>query len=255
MSIKDTSTSKLITVRSRDRKNKAGTKSTNFEVYLGNSLDIHEVQRIVLRSAHFVNGFYNVVFDYNNLFAYSHNGNDYEFGISGGFYTIAEIMTELKTTMDAQLNPVVVTIDLNTNTNKLLFAFSAGNGYIKISENGSTISPTLGFLIESAPQPSVNGNRGVNLSGTTHFFLQSKVLSPGNNVDSKSNLDNTLIDVPVLCPFGSVCHYEPYDDELASINYDSPINISYIDISLIDEDDAPLNLNGYDIELVFKVYF
>jgi hypothetical protein len=50
-------------------------------------------------------------------------------------------------------------------------------------------------------------------------------------------------------------HYEPFDDELASINYKTPQDITSVSIEMIDENDRLLDLRGQPVELVFKVYF
>jgi len=252
MSIEQEGTSRLIYISSDDRLNKNDSTS-KFTVDLGASSSIHQTNRVVLRSCHFVNGQYNIR-DGHDTLKWSHNSIDYTVIIPAGFYNTTQLRGVLETEMNAVMIGATVTITQQLYTGKLNFSWSVSTGYIIVDEV-SNITPELGFITQQgAANPSV-ADRQPQLNGLEHCYLRSNILAPANMISSDKELDSTLINIPVNAPYLFVNHYEPYDDELASKNYITPTDIRIVDIELQGDDFLPIDLNGYEVELVFKVYF
>ncbi len=255
MSIEQEGTSRLIYISSNNKRNPNET-SSQFSIDLGASSRLHQVNRLVLRSVHFVNGQYNVREGHNTL-KWNHNAIDYETTINSGFYNTTQLRAVLKTEMDFQMAGAGVTVVITQVpfTDKLEFTWSSAGGFIYTIENGSNLSPELGFITQRAGSNPYLADRQPELNGLQHCYLRSNVLAPANMIASDKVLDSTLINVPVTAPYLFVNHYEPYDDELASINYITPTDIRVVDIELQDDDFKPIDLNGYETEFVFKAYF
>ena len=254
----DESKSRLIYISSDNRiQNGGASTTTNYTIDLGASSMLHKVSRVTLKSCSFVNAAYNVRAGVNDIIKWNHNAIDYQATIQAGFYNTTVLRGVLKTEMDLAMAGagVTVTITQNPITGKLEFAWSVAGGFIYDFAGGSTISPEIGFItLQVGSNPSV-ADKQPSLEGLTHAFLHSSVLAPANMVYSNQDLKSTVVDVPVTVPYGFTNHYEPYDSETASRNYDTPTDIRLITISFEGGDGSPLDINGFETELVFKVYF
>ena len=255
MEIESRSTSRLVYISSDDRKDPTDT-TTKFTVDLGVGSELHRVRRIVLKSCHFINRQYNVRNQHNTL-RWTHGAIDYEVVVSSGFYNTTQLSSELKTLMDAAMlgAGVTVTITQDTITGKLTFTWSNLSGYIWTIENGSNLSPELGFITERPDALEYTADRQPELNGLTHCYLRSNILSAGNMIKSDEELNNTFGDIPVDVNYGQAVNYRPYDDELESKNFQTRTDIREIDIFLEDDDGSPVDLNGGELETVWKVYF
>ena len=214
MSIKDTSTSKLIFIRSDDRQDVDNSLSTDFRVDLGSGSSLHEVRRIVLRSAHFINGSYNVN-QYNNVLNWTYNSVSLSVVIPSGFYNITQLIAVIIPLMDTAQIPhggATTAITQDAITKLLTITWSADTGFI---ETGGTfsINKTLGFQTDATPAISIVSDSPPKLQGLTHAFLRSQALSGGNNVDSQQELDNIFLNIPISAPYRVSNHYELGDDE------------------------------------------
>ena len=93
------------------------------------------------------------------------------------------------------------------------------------------------------------------MNGLTRVYIKSTELAPSNLVNSTGKVINTFVDVPVNVPYGVMNHYEPQDDELVSVNYKTPRDLRVIDIELIDVYGNEVDLDGFGVEIMLKVYF
>jgi hypothetical protein len=258
MSIENLSTSKLIYVRSNDRLPTAAASTTSFRVELGNAANIHRSVRIVLRSAHFVNSQFNIRTGVNDTLYWTHNAIDYSTMISGGFYDTAAVIVAVKAAMDAAMSgvPATVAITQDPLTDLMSISWSVSSGFVRTAEAlAQNMAFNIGFTSDRAAAEPYLSDTTPSLQGLTHCFLRSRELAPANQISSASLIDNVLINIPITAPYRGVNHYEPADDELASINYKTPTDITSVDIELRDEFDRVLDLRGQPTEFVFKVYF
>ena len=86
-------------------------------------------------------------------------------------------------------------------------------------------------------------------------YILTRILSQGSNgIFVGGQQDALQTNIPIEVAFGQVCHYRPYLFENDTIKFARPINIQYIDIRIVDKNLNPIDLNGSDVELVYKLY-
>lgn len=253
-------TSKLIKVRSIDRIDANNNSETTFSVDLGTGSDIHKVQRIVLRSAHFVNNFYNIQNVEGsttgiNIFIIEIDAVIYQVDIPIGFYSLNQLITFIENDINPQISPQTLTITQSDTTGILSFTLSAGVCTVAFFGGVYGASVVLGATQDKPASNPYVLDRIPTLQGKTRLLLRSRELSPANSVDSEQDLDNLFLNIPITAPYKGTNHYEPFDDELASIVYKTPRDLRFIDIDIVDEYENPVDNNGLPVELVFKVYF
>ena len=92
-----------------------------------------------------------------------------------------------------------------------------------------------------------------NFSGTPYIFLNIEGLTI-TNLDSRGNIDGTLVRIPVNANFGEIIYYRP--PELISFIIHRP-SIHSIDFVLQDHNNRPINIGSLDfqITLKFDIYF
>ncbi len=192
--------------------------------------------------------------------SWSHNAIDYSGTVPEGQYTIITLMAATKAMMDAAMIGVGVTVTITQDalTDIITISWSASTGYVKVQPppDVRSLADTLGFKTERAPSEPYLSDSHPELEGLTHCFIRSRVLAPQHQIDSQGDIDDTLCSIPVLAPYRGTNHYEPYDDEIVSINYQVPRNVENVDLRLTDEFKYNIGLQPYDqVELTFKVYF
>ena len=151
---------------------------------------------------------------------------------------------------------LLVTITLDPITNKLIINMSV-TGLIILGN--STIAEVIGTI---PGQDAVNVGlqtllpRIVNLSGLPVVYIHSKALSSSYGIDAGKGLTNLVVAVPLNeAPYGSYATLLPKDLSVSEIVYDSPRNITTLDIRLRDSQGKLLDIENMHITLVVKIYF
>jgi hypothetical protein len=279
MSIENTAQSKLILIRSQDRIDKE-TSTTDFRVDLGSGADIHKVRRVVLRSINFLNAQYNII-RYNDSALFSVNVIDnntsttqvIQWNIPSGFYTTTQIAdmatTELNLALGAAFPSSSQTLIVKYSLITSRFTVSVvGDGGVAPDSvftivvvggdgaNKTYVNGQFGFAVtNSTPATSVTSTQPPRLNGLTEIFIRSTEIAPANLIDSEGDVDNVFLNAHVDVPYGRMMHYEPGDDEMASINYKTPRDLRVVDIQIMDVNEKEIEINGVDVTLVLKVYF
>jgi hypothetical protein len=256
-----TGESRLLVLKSKDRITEAGSSSTNFKVNIGTDVNLSQIRRVVLKSAHFINGAYNVNSS-NNSFVYTHSVAGLNTAVvAEGQYTTSSLSAALKAVIDLQITTDTIAITQDPITLKLTFTITGAGTITLYEENDPTnpnpMAPLVGILTTTAvPAAAVVADRPPDLTGLSRAFIHSDKLSPFNNFDSQQDVGDIFINIPVTSAFGVSNHAEAADDELVSINHIPPRDMrGLMDIRLEDIDGNNINLNGYETDFVFKVYF
>ena len=98
--------------------------------------------------------------------------------------------------------------------------------------------------------------RIVNLSGVPIVYVHSRVLSSSYGIDAGKGLNNLVVAVPLNeAPFGSYATLLPKDLAVSEIVYDSPRNITSLDIRLRDSQGKILDIGNLHMTLIVKLYF
>ena len=254
--------SRLMRISNRQSKNQFDTP-TKFKVNVGGLEEMKSVVRIVVKSVEFSNTFYNIT-ELNNTF-------EIEFSIDGpisitpirpGNYTTSQLINLIVTDIQGQLSTGTFDITQDTNTGKLTFSIVGGAiqtlqlWAAEDAPNGSTLSPFLGIINTSNFTTFATATRLPNLYGVTKAYLHCLALAEGNLVDGDIEVHDIVSEIPITVSFGSMNHYQSRDDELDSINYNTPRdNIDTIDIALKDIDENILTLQGGDLTIILKLYY
>jgi hypothetical protein len=260
---------KLVTISSSDKNIDLSESNSDFTVILNERNLSQGVNRILIKECTVPNVFPNIRgIDYrsnqNNIFIINDGVVDIPVLVPEGQYVIStlgvppanDLLTVLKNLIDTAINPVTVNITLDPITNKLNFTFSAGT-YNFVDSTLSLLNDTLG-ITEPLPAPaiSIDAQSLPDLSGLKNVYIHSKDIADLNGVDAGFGLISLAEPVSLVdAPYGSYSYKKNNDDELASIVYDQPRNLSSIRIVLRDEKGNKLNIGTHIINIVFKAYF
>ncbi len=83
----------------------------------------------------------------------------------------------------------------------------------------------------------------------------TRVLSQGfNGLFTGGRQEVLQTNIPITVSFGVTQHYRPSIIETDIITFARPINIQNLDIRIVDASLNPVDLNGSDIELIYKIW-
>ena len=209
----DTNRFKYIRINNQERS--SGTP-TNFQVNLGNDALLDRCEQIQLISCIIPNVGFNVSENIgNNVFRIQFAGSPVTFlTLPDGFYTTADILNLLNTSITAPSGTIVFTQDPITGS------IIATSSAIAITIIGSASFPNttglnsyLGFTSERGPSLVITSESSPSLNGDTIFFIHSAEL--GMNVtylDTKTtggrlNDVNGMFTIPVTVPYNQIQSY------------------------------------------------
>jgi len=267
--------SRYVRLSSKQRVSTGFDTNTDFIINLSNVTHTNNVSRVVVKSVHFPNLFYNVkaygnVSD-NSTLTYEVDGVEKTIVVPNGQYNITQLIAIIEPLITADLNAanagssVVITVD--PVTNKLLFTL-AGASTLKLLAQGngitpSTLSDSLGIdeateaLGPTAVTFSAQGI--VMLNGTIGVYVKARGLVSTNMVDGNGEIfDYATGMIEVDEEFGVYKHYHSRDDELDGYNIlGRPENIDRVELSLVDDNDQPLVIESpkAEVTIVVKLYF
>lgn len=247
----------LLRINSKDRNNTNDT-TTNFKVSIGPEVRQYNVSRIVLSQVNFPNFSYNINAHNKTLRLTTGTDGVVEYSNAEGQYTLSQLITSLETGFNALLTNNL-TITQNANTQVLSFAID-GSDTIALSSVGtaptSTMSPYLGILSDVGAGATAVGPSSVRLNGLTQVFIKSNRLAKQNLSSGDGQTRDYLTSIQIPVDFGQFVYHELRDSELASINYQRSRKLdSEIDIELLDQNEQSLDLQGYDVDLQFIIYY
>jgi hypothetical protein len=222
--------------------------SSDFQYYIGQPI---EVQSIVLKSASIPNTAYNITAK-NNVMEVNINGIVRTITLTPGQYNVNQIIIILEQNFLEYGS--VLTITQNSYTSRLNFTSDVN---IQFIPNTNSLSTALGWVYDSTIPPglSVTFTYPPKLAGPLNFYILSKTLGIGSNGRFAQGLqDAYLTSVPNTASWSSINLYEPHIIETSMNSYRSSINSQFIDIAIVDANLDPIDLNGADIELIFKLY-
>lgn len=242
--------SRLLKLSSHDKQPFSASNS-DFTVSFNNVRDISNAQGFIIKHVSFPNNFYNITAT-NNVFRYN-DGADQTLVFPVGFYTVAQIIAYLT----ANGPPISYSQDpvnykfyfVNTPPPVVYTLYDASNG--------STISPFLGITsnIILPVGGSAYAQELPRLQGIEHVYIQSRILSAGNNMVTPL-LQNAgyICMIPITVPFGSIVHYETNHEMLDLVEFRAPVDLREIDIKVVDANGNVLDMKGGTINIVLKVY-
>jgi hypothetical protein len=245
--------SRLLRISSKDRS--PNSKSQYDIIYDTNDNDLHQIKKILLKSAIIPNTQYNVN-TYNDEFKFEYNGGDLTFTIPQGQYDVNDLIAELTSQIDALITPQTISINQTALTQKLTFTLSAGTMKLYNEEDGNSMGGILGINVSSSVASiSQTADSLTSMEGLKNVYISSKTLSNHSAmIDTDKSKQNIFCDVPIRAPFGSIATLEEDENSMDYTVFHTKKNISSIDVTLLDENNNVLDLNGSDWVLIFRVY-
>lgn len=250
---------KLMVVNSKDR---ISGSNSDFEV-LFNDSSCQQVIKVLVRDCFIPNLFYNIN-ETNNTLEFKQNTEANQIvTIPVGQYSIDQLITQLKTSIDAKLiDGAIVTITKHQTLYNLIFTFtgavSPANNTITFFKDPSLICDVIGLTTDVGPSTVLSMPSPFNLKGTEFVQIHSPQVAETHGLDGGASGYISLLETVSLAEtaFGTIAHRQNNDDELAMLLYEQPRNISRVGIVLRDESGVRLQLpdNAY-ITVILKIYF
>ena len=240
---------KLIQISSKDRLQVTQT-SSDFTVNLDqHDLNIHRTHRVELVNAIIPNTEY-AINTKNNTFDYNLTGTPTTYSVPIGIYTTASLIVALNT----ETTGVVWT--LSALTNKITATTAVG---ITLVASDQTLMEVLGFLedINISANSAQTASSLPDLSGLDIVYITSRTLANDNAISSDGKGKNILSAVPIDVAFGNnqVFHSNTSSEDSSILYSPHPRDISTIHIQIMDKNFQVCELNGHQVQLVFKVYY
>jgi len=242
----------ILKINSSHRSN-VNDRTTDFKVQLGKEVSNFKISRIVLRSLNFLNTQYNIN-QFNNVLELI-TGVDglVSRTITPGQYNLTALIAELQTSFNSVLTNNL-TIVQNPIQNTLNFSIDGGDTIQFSSQNSSTMNSVLGITTQEAAATTITTQQTPRLNGLTSVILESQALAPANYHSNGRNR-NFLTSIQLASDYGTFSNWENFQAELASHNYAKPRKLdSTIDITLRDQDENIVDIQGQDIELELILY-
>jgi hypothetical protein len=186
----------------------------------------------------------------------------YQFVLPIGQYSVGEVIIRLEAYINS-LGPIC-TISQDPNTFKIKVISDTEIYFVSNPiSNPSPLAQMLGL-----PENNTNAltlypaSLSLNFEfpfvpafqGLMNYYILTRILSEGTNGIFSNGLRDALqTNIPIDVPFGKVQNYRPFLLETNTITFIRPINIQYIDIRIVDNNLKVVDLNGANIELVYKL--
>ena len=233
--------------------------TSDFTFSLGESI---LVNRIALTSVSIPNTQYNINSNANVL-VINDGSSDITITIPEGQYSITQLIPLLELEMQTALADPTLTITIDENTAKLTFA-GAVPFQVNVDPDVSTMAEKLGFgrgdggVAQLYPTTGIattmTAPGSIALNSTKNYYIVSRTLSEGNlSVISSGQQYSVVSNVPVTEPYGSIVHWQPHDYHLIAKTFSRPTNINWIDIKIYSSDWKIADLEGANVEMVFKI--
>ena len=265
---------KLVTISSNDKNINLSESNSDFTVNLNERNLSQGVNRVLIKECTVPNVFPNI----RGAATYQASANSLlqidiqGLGVLGfivpeGQYVIStlgvppanDLLTVLTNLINTSIGPDTVVITLDPITNKLKFTFGTPN-YKFIENTPSTPSPLNDVLGIVNPTPAytdiIDADALPDLTGYKNVYIHSKDIADLNGVDAGFGLISLAEPISLVdTPYGSYAYKQNNDDELASIVFEQPRNLSVIRIVLRDENGVKLDIGTHTMNIVFKAYF
>ena len=236
----DRPTKKLIIINSKDNK----TDNLSNAIYDYGSIELQESYAVRLKDVSIVNLLYNINVGKNDRLEYDYNGSAQFVIIPEGNYNATSLSVALNA---SQANLI---FSINPITQKFIIN-SALPSFLKGS---STIKGVLGFSIDGAPSVSYELPNPYNLIRTHFINIVSNLTESNACLTSDKKNYSVIAQVPVDLPFGFILKRTEEKDTADNYAFGSNINLSQINIKMLDDDFNELDLNQGSYIISFNVF-
>lgn len=250
---------KIMIINSRDRIE--GTNA-DFTVTFNDSA-CQQVKKVLVKDIFIPNLFYNITTANNTLLLFQNiDITPKTVTVPIGQYNVDQLIAQLKTSIDAKLSGgAIVTITKSDILYNLTFTFSGAivpaNNQMVLSID-STIRDIIGLAQTNSSASVVIMDNPYNLRPLDFVQIHSQQVAETHGLDGGANSYIALLETVSLTmsAFGGIAYRQNSDDELASVLYDQPRNLSRVSIVLRNEQGTRLSLpsNAY-VSVMIKIFF
>jgi hypothetical protein len=253
---------KIMVLNSRDKS--PGMTNSNFTLTFNDSA-CQQVQKVLVKDIFIPNLFYNVN-ENNNTLEFVQNvvlPTNQIVTVPIGQYNVDQFIAELKTQIESKLTAgVVVAITKGATLYNLTFTFSGAvnptNNEVIFYFTQSTMRDLIGLTATNTFSNIIVMGSPYNFRPLDFVQVHSQQLGEMHGLDGGANGYIALVETVSLAdaPFGGIAYRQNSDDELASIIYEQPRNLSRVTIILRDEEGNRLSLpsNAY-VSVNVKIFF
>ena len=236
-----------------DSKNRSSGTNENFVVHL-NENELHEAKYVQLKDISFANTMYNITNSNNQLNWIDHDNLSYSLTVPVGFYTADELASYIttETSTNAIFSEGILQVVNNTKTRTFTIIFWGTRSCLLTS---STILNVMGFPNPSQTKiASHTGTQPYNMLVTKYVhILSSKLAECDAMVSSNGKKYPVIATVPVNSPFGYIVSRSEEKDSSDESYHNSNVNLSSIDIRLVDDNFQTINLNASGVVMTFTI--
>jgi hypothetical protein len=251
---------KLIRINSEERQNPLTTSSNFFRVNFGNSTQLMDINRIVIKHVSIPNVQYNVraalgLNPVGNIFTYF-TGALRNITLTPGQYDINALMAAINADALAIADGLVLT--LNAITKHIEFASVTPMTFLS-QASGNNMAKVLGITANSGAGVTSFVAGGLpDLSTHPNLYIVSKTFSDGANMVSPTlgSLSVCAV-IPVDRDWGDILHYTAQQEHLDDIHYiswSSGKSLQEVDLAVYDGDANLVDLQGLDWTIVIRAY-
>ena len=235
--------------------NKTSGTNENFIIHL-NENEFHEVKYVQLKDISFPNTIYNITSSNNKLNWYDTTTAVYNLTIPIGYYTVDDFITYVNTTTttNATYAACKLQITKNKSTRKLSLSVILGGNAFQLNAT-STIQNIIGFPNLTSSFSLVHVATEIyNFLVTRYVHVISNTLSePDALISSNGKKYGIIATIPVEVPFGYIVSKSEEKDSSDESFHNANVNLSTIDIKLVDSNFKQIELNGSDVIINFTV--
>ena len=244
---------KIINVNSIFRDTSKYPKPTNFRIDLNDT--IRNIMYIKVTSLEMGNVNYTFSdFRNNNSFSITTAGGTDTINLGSGNFTSSILTTNLQDILD-EINTARgtdINVSIQVTSGKLLFTCSTSIT-INFTRTGSTqykgVKYYLGFNNDSYTGTSISADSVLNVGGVNYFYMRL------NNLD---NINDHMVSDVFLKIISDVDKYNTVflnggDYNSKDMVFRSPIDLSYLEIQLVDYLGNELEFNNFDFSFTIEV--
>jgi hypothetical protein len=193
---------------------------------------------------------YNINRNNNRLHLPNTLSLDTDYIIPEGQYTTETLIAALELVLPS------TTITQDSLTQKLTFTMAGGQFSVFSDRDVNPMCEVLGMITSSTSMVNVYTSEALpDLAGLNNIYISSQTLSNHSAMIASEKLKKDIFcNIPIDVPFGVT---KISDEDETSLDYSvfsSRKNISSIDITLLDENNDVLDLQGADWIIILRVY-
>lgn len=172
-----------------------------------------------------------------------------------GSYTASTLATQVATSMNAVSTNWSCTISSTTFLTTISRSSGTSNVLFGTGTHASTsLASLLGFAAAdlTGTAASFTGTTAVDLSAPNFAFI--KISELGHTSTTNGTLTDFAFCVPIIGNTGTIVFYQNTDSECANTIRCPKTNLRTLTITVTDNNNAPLNLNGGNWQMLIRCY-